>query len=53
MPIVDPEIRASSTRFDTAEVRHCAEIPTQVSLIGKSLLITPPTRHDMDSRPME
>ena len=53
MPAIDPEIGASLTGFDAAEVKPRDEIPSPVSLIEKSSLITPPTGHDMGSRPME
>ena len=53
VPAIDPEIGASSTSFDTTEVRPRVEIPSPVSPIGKSLLITLPARHDMGSRSME
>ena len=53
MPTVDPEIWTFSTSFDTAEVKPHDEIPLPVSPIGKRFLITPPTRHDIGSRPME
>ena len=49
----DPEVRASSTSFGVAEVKPHDEIPSPASLIGKSLLITPPMRHDIGSWPME
>ena len=53
VPKVDPEIGASSTGLDTAEVRPRVEIPSPVSPFGKSLLITLPTRQDMGSCQME
>ena len=53
VPAVDPNIGTSSTSFDVAKVNPRDEIPSPTSLIGKSFLITPPTGHDMGSRPME
>ena len=53
VPEVDPEIEASSTSFDTTEVRPLAKIPAPMSPIGKSLLITLLVRHDMGGRLME
>ena len=53
VPAADPEVRASFTSFDTAEVRPHAWIPSPVSSIGNSLLITLPMRHDKGSWPME
>ena len=53
VPVFDPEIWASSTSFDTEDVRSCAEIPSPMSSVGKSLMITFSTGHDMGSWPME
>ena len=50
---VNPEIGASLTSFDASKVRPSDEISSPVSPIGKSLLITLPTGHNMGSRPME
>ena len=53
MPEVNPKRGASSTSLDMADVRPRVKIPSPVSLIGKSLLITLPARHDMGGWQME
>ena len=53
LPTADPKVEVSSTIFGAAEVKPHDEIPSPASSIGKSLLITPPMRHDTNSRPME
>ena len=53
LPTVDPDTGTSSTSFVAVEVKPRDEIPSSVSSIGKSLLITPPVGHDIGSRPME
>ena len=49
MPAANPEVEASSASFDEAEMK----IPSPVSSIGKSLMITPPAEHDSGSQPTE
>ena len=51
--MIGQEMGASLASLDTVEVGPRAEIPTSVSPIGKSLLITFPVRQEMDNRPME
>ena len=53
VPAVDPEVEASYTSFGAAEVRPHVDIPSPVSSIGNSLLITPLIRHDTGSWPIE
>ena len=52
MPAIDPEVKTSSTSFNVARVKLHEKIPSLVSSIGKSLMITPLTEHDMFSRLM-
>ena len=53
VPKVGLEIGTSSTSLDTAEVRPRVKIPSPMSPIGKSLLISLPMRHNMGGRLME
>ena len=53
VPATDPEVEASSTNFDAAEVQTHDDIPSGDALTGKSLSIYLPLWSDMGSQSVE
>ena len=53
VPVVDPEVGATSTSFGVAEMKPPDEIVSSASSIRQSLLTIPPMKHDRGSQPME